>query len=123
MALALGGQLQAWQGAGVAFWANLGSILACFLGSVVYHTFQAHHHCHDRLLKLDVSRVEGGSHGGVPRRLDLRPWRRSAWLAGQIGQAGMAARAEAGVRAGVPAIQTTAVLPKLQQLLALPSTC
>lgn len=87
VALALGGQLQAWQGAGVAFWANLGSILACFLGSVVYHTFQAHHHCHDRLLKLDVSGVEGGRDGGVPRRLDLRSWRRSAWPAGRVGQA------------------------------------
>ncbi len=30
------------------------SIFACFLGSVAYHCFQAHHHCHDRLLKLDV---------------------------------------------------------------------
>lgn len=66
LALVLGGQLQAWHGSAAAYWANVGSIFACFLGSVVYHCFQAHHHCHDRLLKLDVCGIllvlVGGGH-------------------------------------------------------------
>ena len=53
--LVLGGQLQAWQGARLAFAANVGSIAACFLGSVLYHTCMANHHQHDHWLKLDVS--------------------------------------------------------------------
>jgi hypothetical protein len=54
-ALLAGGQLQAWSGARLAFFLNVGSIAACFLGSTAYHTFMAHHHEHDKWLKLDVS--------------------------------------------------------------------
>ncbi|KAI3437658.1 hypothetical protein D9Q98_000108 [Chlorella vulgaris] len=66
LSLLAGGQLQAWQGASVAFAANVGSIAACFLGSVLYHTFMAHHHQHDKWLKLDVCGIllvlVGGGH-------------------------------------------------------------
>ena len=55
LALLAGGQLQAWQGARLAFAANVCSIAACFAGSVLYHTCMAHHHHHDHWLKLDVS--------------------------------------------------------------------
>ncbi|EFN56054.1 hypothetical protein CHLNCDRAFT_52154 [Chlorella variabilis] len=64
--LVLGGQLQAWQGARLAFAANVGSIAACFLGSVLYHTCMANHHQHDHWLKLDVCGIllvlVGGGH-------------------------------------------------------------
>ena len=90
LALAAGGQLQAWHGAAAAYWANLGSILLCFLGSVLYHTCLAHHHHHDRLLKLDVRPAWCGcdQHAGAaqavartkppPRPLCCRP--RCPWI-------------------------------------------
>lgn len=56
LALLAGGQVQAWAGAEVAYWVNVGSIVACLLGSTVFHTFMAHHAHYDWLLKLDVSR-------------------------------------------------------------------
>ncbi|KAL4428814.1 hypothetical protein ABPG77_005252 [Micractinium sp. CCAP 211/92] len=66
LALLAGGQLQAWQGARVAFLLNVGSIAACFLGSVAFHTFMAHHHHYHQWLCLDVCGVllvlVGGGH-------------------------------------------------------------
>ncbi|KAL4451534.1 hypothetical protein ABPG75_007196 [Micractinium tetrahymenae] len=66
LALLAGGQLQAWQGARVAFLLNVGSIAACFLGSVAFHTFMAHHHHYHSWLCLDVCGVllvlVGGGH-------------------------------------------------------------
>lgn len=59
LALLAGGQLQAWQGARVAFLLNVGSIAACFLGSVAFHTFMAHHHHYHQWLCLDVSGGDG----------------------------------------------------------------
>lgn len=73
LVLALGGELQVWQGAAAAYYANVLSIAACFLGSVAYHTLMAHHHHHDTLLKLDVSgprhaaAVQGGRRGAPVR--------------------------------------------------------
>lgn len=61
LALLAGGQLQAWQGARAAFLVNVGSIAACFLGSVGFHTFMAHHHHYHRWLCLDVSGTGRGS--------------------------------------------------------------
>lgn len=66
LALLAGGQLQAWRGARAAFLLNVGSIAACFLGSVAFHTFMAHHHHYHRWLCLDVCGVllvlVGGGH-------------------------------------------------------------
>lgn len=69
LALLAGGQLQAWQGARAAFLVNVGSIAACFLGSVGFHTFMAHHHHYHRWLCLDVSGTGRGSSGGEAAQL------------------------------------------------------
>lgn len=46
-----------WPHAAMAWRFNVYSILACFLASACYHTFLAHHHHYDMLLKIDVCGV------------------------------------------------------------------
>lgn len=51
----MSGWLQVWPGYAANFFGNVGPILMCLVGSVVYHIFMAHHQKYRTWLALDVS--------------------------------------------------------------------
>lgn len=54
-AAVMSGWLRVWPGYAANFFGNVGPILVCLVGSVVYHTFMAHHQKYRTWLALDVS--------------------------------------------------------------------